>query len=45
MNYPPPEMILGSPHNHEVDTWAFGIIIHQLLFGNVPFEDGCTEEQ
>lgn len=45
LDYLPPEMILRTPHNHNVDTWALGILMHEFLFGNVPFEGRCTEEQ
>lgn len=32
-----PEIVLNHPYSYQVDWWAYGIIIYQLLFGNTPF--------
>lgn len=32
-----PEIIEGTGHGLAVDWWAVGIIIFELMFGNVPF--------
>ena len=39
-----PEVLLGIPHNKEVDIWALGVILYLLLSGKVPFRDKSEKE-
>ena len=32
-----PEMIKGKGYDFHVDLWALGVILYQLVVGNVPF--------
>ena len=42
--YMAPEVILGKPHNKEIDIWSLGIILYSLLNGSFPFEGKNKEE-
>ena len=33
--YTAPEMFTGEPYGREVDLWAFGVMLYELLTGNV----------
>ena len=35
--YMAPEIYSGASHGFGVDWWAVGVLIYELLFGNVPF--------
>eukprot|EP00475_Leptophrys_vorax_P005415 TRINITY_DN13277_c0_g1_i1.p1 TRINITY_DN13277_c0_g1~~TRINITY_DN13277_c0_g1_i1.p1 ORF type:complete len:630 (-),score=74.20 TRINITY_DN13277_c0_g1_i1:169-1875(-) len=35
--YIAPEIISGTGHSSAVDWWAFGIFVHELLYGRSPF--------
>eukprot|EP00607_Mallomonas_marina_P002946 CAMPEP_0182431676 /NCGR_PEP_ID=MMETSP1167-20130531/50917_1 /TAXON_ID=2988 /ORGANISM="Mallomonas Sp, Strain CCMP3275" /LENGTH=472 /DNA_ID=CAMNT_0024618279 /DNA_START=7 /DNA_END=1422 /DNA_ORIENTATION=- len=35
--YLAPEMLDGSGHSHEVDLWALGVLMYELLVGRTPF--------
>lgn len=35
--YQAPEMHLGWIHDFSVDCWAFGILLHAMLFGRVGY--------
>jgi len=39
LRYMAPEVAVGKPYHHSVDTYSFGIIVWQVLTGFVPFRD------
>jgi hypothetical protein len=39
LRYMAPEVAVGKPYHHSVDTYSFGIIVWQVLTGSVPFRD------
>lgn len=41
--YLAPELVSGSGHGNGVDWWAFGVLIHELLFGVTPFKGNSKE--
>jgi len=43
-DYLAPEMVLGQPHNHTVDTWTLGIMCYEMLTGHPPFESKTMQE-
>lgn len=38
LDYLPPEMVEGLPHDHSVDVWSLGVLCFEFLFGFPPFE-------
>lgn len=38
-NYLAPEILTDETHGKEVDFWALGVIIFELLVGRLPFDD------
>ena len=38
--YASPEQLMGRPITTATDIWALGILLHELLVGEVPFESG-----
>nr|XP_056719615.1 aurora kinase B [Euleptes europaea] len=38
LDYLPPEMIEGKPHDEKVDLWCIGILCYEFLVGHPPFE-------
>ncbi|XP_043713200.1 serine/threonine-protein kinase WAG1-like [Telopea speciosissima] len=41
--YLAPELVSGNGHGNGVDWWAFGVFVHELLYGQTPFK-GATKE-
>ncbi|KAG8761293.1 spindle assembly checkpoint kinase [Serendipita sp. 396] len=39
LDYLPPEMVQGRPHNNMVDNWAIGVLAYEFVCGFAPFED------
>jgi len=35
--YMAPEIILKQGYNHQVDFWALGIVLYEMLYGRTPF--------
>ena len=44
-DYMAPEIIAGKGYSFEVDIWAIGIIIYQLILGELPFHDRDKNNQ
>ena len=38
LDYLPPEIVAGTPHDNKVDIWSLGILCYELLCGCPPFE-------
>jgi serine/threonine protein kinase len=37
LDYLPPEMLDGGPHDAMVDLWALGVLLYEFLVGHSPF--------
>jgi len=37
LDYLPPEMVNGQPHDHTVDLWGVGVLTYEFLVGHPPF--------
>eukprot|EP00934_Nitzschia_sp_Nitz4_P002965 Nitzschia sp. Nitz4//scaffold25_size161228//100927//103578//NITZ4_002441-RA/size161228-augustus-gene-0.132-mRNA-1//-1//CDS//3329544619//2955//frame0 len=37
-DYLAPEIIMARGHNHAVDYWAYGVLLHEMLAGRAPFQ-------
>jgi len=44
LDYLPPEMIAGDPHDERVDHWALGVLCYEFLVGRPPFESDSQSE-
>ena len=38
LDYLPPEMCEGRPHDNTADTWTLGVLTYEFLVGSPPFE-------
>ena len=38
LDYLPPEMVEGVPHDRTVDLWSLGVLAYEFLVGSPPFE-------
>lgn len=38
LDYLPPEMVSGKPHDHTADIWSLGVLCFELISGKPPFE-------
>lgn len=44
LDYLPPEMIEGRPHDETVDLWSLGVLCYEFLVGKPPFEAETHQE-
>ena len=44
LEYIAPEILEGKGYNHKCDVWSFGIMLHSLKYGNVPFNCDTNEK-
>jgi len=44
LDYLPPEMVQGQPHDEKVDLWSLGVLCYECLIGKPPFEAASYEE-
>lgn len=44
MDYLPPEMVSGQPHDSAVDIWSLGVLCFELISGKPPFEAPTYDE-
>ncbi|XP_024543762.1 mixed lineage kinase domain-like protein [Selaginella moellendorffii] len=44
-NFMAPEVCSGERYTKKADVYSYGMLIYQLVTGNVPFEDGMDMEQ
>jgi serine/threonine protein kinase len=42
-HYMAPEMVRGQEYSFEVDYWALGVILYEMLTGVVPFAEGLED--
>ena len=35
LDYLPPEMVEGAPHDANVDVWSLGVLCYEFLYGQV----------
>uniref|UniRef100_H3B4Y9 non-specific serine/threonine protein kinase n=1 Tax=Latimeria chalumnae TaxID=7897 RepID=H3B4Y9_LATCH len=44
LDYLPPEMIEGKPHDEKVDVWCIGVLCYECLVGCPPFETESLQD-
>ncbi|XP_050691106.1 aurora kinase-like [Eriocheir sinensis] len=44
LDYLPPEMVEGKPHDETVDLWSLGVLCYEFLCGSPPFETQSHNE-
>lgn len=44
LDYLPPEMVEGAPHDYRVDIWSLGVLCYEFCTGKPPFETSTYED-
>ena len=44
LEYIAPEILEGKGYNHKCDVWSFGIMLHSLKYGSVPFDSEQSDK-
>lgn len=44
LDYLPPEMVEGAPHDYRVDIWSLGVLCYEFCTGKPPFETNTYED-
>uniref|UniRef100_A0A1B6MMX4 Aurora kinase n=1 Tax=Graphocephala atropunctata TaxID=36148 RepID=A0A1B6MMX4_9HEMI len=44
LDYLPPEMVSGHPHDATVDIWSLGVLCYELITGKPPFEAATYDD-
>lgn len=42
LDYLAPEIVIGSSYDHNVDIWALGVMLYELIYKYSPFEDSSV---
>ncbi|CAG9332088.1 unnamed protein product [Blepharisma stoltei] len=45
LDYMAPEMVLGKKHSFELDIWALGVLLYEMLHGESPFNAARENEK
>lgn len=45
LDYMSPEMVLGQEYSYELDIWALGVLLYEILHGYSPFESAADTEK
>ena len=40
----PPEIVFEKDHDYQVDVWALGILLYELIHGKPPFKANSLED-
>lgn len=40
LDYMAPEILQGNSYNKSVDVWSLGVVLYEMIFGELPFKNG-----